>query len=102
MCPCSWYAIQLHERGVDVLKEFMIESEALEGFPTWKLSSNEAPTKIPSWFLVFIDDFGGSDVGWALDNLYAHGPYPMCPCSYYAIQLHERGVDVLEKFMIES
>jgi hypothetical protein len=30
-CPCSWYVIQLHDRIVHVLEEFMLEAGAIEG-----------------------------------------------------------------------
>jgi hypothetical protein len=30
-CPCSWYIIQLHDRIVHVLEEFMLEAEATYG-----------------------------------------------------------------------
>jgi hypothetical protein len=30
-CPCSWYVIQLHDRIVHVLEEFMLEAGATKG-----------------------------------------------------------------------
>jgi hypothetical protein len=30
-CPCSWYVIQLHDRVVHVLEEFMLEAGATNG-----------------------------------------------------------------------
>jgi hypothetical protein len=30
-CPCSWYAVQLHDRIVYLLEEFMLEAGATEG-----------------------------------------------------------------------
>jgi hypothetical protein len=30
-CPCSWYIIQLHDRIVHVLEEFMLEAGATKG-----------------------------------------------------------------------
>jgi hypothetical protein len=30
-CSCSWYAIQLHDRVVHVLQEFMLEAGATKG-----------------------------------------------------------------------
>jgi hypothetical protein len=31
LCPCSWYAIQLHDRVVHVLEEFILEAGATKG-----------------------------------------------------------------------
>jgi hypothetical protein len=30
-CPCSWYVIQLHDRIVGMLEEFMLKAGAIEG-----------------------------------------------------------------------
>jgi hypothetical protein len=30
-CPCSWYVIQLHDRIVHVLEEFMLQAGAAKG-----------------------------------------------------------------------
>jgi hypothetical protein len=30
-CPCSWYVIQLHDRIVHVVEEFMVEAGASKG-----------------------------------------------------------------------
>jgi hypothetical protein len=30
-CPCSWYAIQLHDRVVHVLEKFMLSAGATKG-----------------------------------------------------------------------
>jgi hypothetical protein len=30
-CPCSWYIIQLHDRIVHGLEEFMLEARATKG-----------------------------------------------------------------------
>jgi hypothetical protein len=30
-CPCSWYIIQVHDRIVHVLEEFMLEAGASKG-----------------------------------------------------------------------
>jgi hypothetical protein len=34
-CPCSWYIIQLHDRIVHVLEEFMLEAGATKGRDLW-------------------------------------------------------------------
>jgi hypothetical protein len=53
MCPCSWYVVQLHDRIVRVLDEFMLEAEATKGRDSrlevrriWSGASRDSPRDV--------------------------------------------------------
>jgi hypothetical protein len=53
-CPCSWYVIQLHDRIVYVLKEFMLEAGATKGrdlrLEVHRIRSEASRDRLGRWF----------------------------------------------------